>query len=264
MDDLNMCDFGETSNFDVVVNTDKNKPIYGEVIRDMTMVHFTAFFNNKDYAESIFPQREFRIARNTVSENPHQDLAVLRALFERKNINNIKTIQLDKLYYANFLVDVGSCPRTYAYDIPGYYLIPNIGTGDYMRISRQYMVTNQEHNQIVIRNDFKTFYEKCDLMGAKLNFTDSIYYITDLELMESTKYMPLGLVGFGTCHVFKREGALYFGADDSTRPLGTVNCIDGTYVMTVDGNPMDYTHANRFPQLEMANRHIIQTKNYNR
>lgn len=227
---------------------------------------FTAYFNNHLYANKIFQRRWFHIRENLKEENPHQDLAALRALFERKNLQTIwNTMQLrgeQENHFTRYLIDVGSCKRTYGYGIPGIYLIPYAGTGDYMRLARPTLVST--NTQLVLNNTLQQYYQ-CNLIGkgALLNFTDSLYYINDEDLAEAVRIMPMGLVGIATGHVFKREGAIYFGTDETAQVLGSVQKDGEEYIMSVEGNPIEYKHANRFATLEICNRTVIQSNEFN-
>lgn len=89
------------------------------------------------------------------------------------------------------------------------------------------------------------------------NFTDSIYYIEDSDLMEWAAYMDYGVIGCGTAHILADDNDGYIRCGSNV--LGKVyHDTSRTYMaMQVKGNDQTYTHRVVFPDLLKYDAHKI-------
>lgn len=219
----------------------------------------TIHVNNLAWFNTQFPVKPFKIEQNALSANRHQDLAALRQLFERLNVMEAYDITNEKEPQARVhWVDVGSCSRMIGYRLPGVYLTPQLSECDIARAAKlnKIIMAPNQHRIINTLEHYLEYDERANCYDSVYNFTDSIYYIPDETLLIMADTLPLGLIATGTMHIFKNPGAISIG----DKEVGTVEAHGDTYYMHVNGNPVPYSHTNRFPDL-IANDHAYINTN---
>lgn len=189
--------------------------------------------------------------------NPHQPGAVLRKIYEWRNITEYGCFDVDSLINNRRIIDVGASKRLinetpeesgFTFDVVA--LRPITGFGDLVRKSQtpynmRKKFKDQTLSQFFMNKNGQT--RRDDL----LLFTDSIYYIGDRELYDVCCKLEDGVVAVGALHVPKRtadtDGFLYCGG----QVFGKVvrDDIAQSMIMAVEGNPEVYRHAIRFEKL---------------
>jgi hypothetical protein len=180
--------------------------------------------------------------------NKHIDGANFRKIFEIYNITNYLIYDSNLKIFVTEVWDIGAGPRLAKSAICRVAVLPLLDEVDQLRniklsrYTRFTKVFNKTFSQVLV--EYKDY---IDLYQPYFNFTDSLYYINDLKLEKLKKYD--GLIGFGTAHLFVKDGPLRVGQTE----FGYVKSRlvnDTVYMMMqVFGNIKPYVHPQFFKEL---------------
>jgi len=212
---------------------------------------------------------EFYYANNTNKANRHNDLAVIRKIFEQKNYNQFAEYSYVTNEYHRECVDVGGGTRFIDAGIRCTMLWPTLSREDISRIPRRnayindLIVTKQLGVRVkVTEQTFQDYAATCliDKRQPPLyNLTDVVYYLEDDELIMGTENMPYGAVMVGTMHLFLQSGEICIGENK----YGDVKIETDNIHMSVIGNMYGYTHKNRWPSLITNDSLELEGRDYN-
>jgi hypothetical protein len=188
--------------------------------------------------------------------NEHVDGANFRKIFECNNIVEYLNYDPEQKIFTVTLVEAGPGPRTLSYAVARVALQPICDDQDIIReqrVKNKYVLQINQKFQDFIRNN-QNFIKK---EKPVFNFTDSLYYINDLEFNDFKNYPDNSIIGFGTAHIYKRDGPLRFG----NKIFGYVKTIDNEMEMQVKGNYGSYKHNKILNELKDKNQAILLSNN---
>jgi len=218
---------------------------------------FETMFSSRCFIE-LYQQLGINLVEKITGLNPHVDLANFRFYFEALNMKEFGMYSIKDGLFFRFIIDVGASSRLYNSMVARICLCPLLSVSDILR-SKKFPLNFGTHllNQTIQQFAATGFFKK--KYNFLLNFTDSIYYINEIELLQIFEDFPTNkIVGCGTMHIFK------------TKPTKSVvdtlyNVINhnDTILMKVVGNESIYEHANRFHCLTYMDKMIIPGASYN-
>lgn len=192
------------------------------------------------------------------ANNPHQDGANLRAYYEWKNISEFAQFSRENGVYNKNVVDVGGSNRLY-YQAPCEVIsiMPECDFGDEERQYKRQLGNNKSAYKTRVVNDtFQNVIRRLNNLGKQellrdklYNFTDSVYYLSKLDLIEWASAMDDGIIGVGTAHIIAddNDGLLRCGKNIFGKVM--FNKDSNTMAMKVVGNDCVYSHPIVFPEL---------------
>jgi hypothetical protein len=263
--------------------------VYGAQICETT---FNSFWSNTtrevqvgkpDVFTKLFPGYKFTSIK---SSNPHEPLATLRKLFEGTGLLDVLCYNPINRLMQKQVLSIGAGSRELYHGLRGIYLCPVMGIADVFRDNGRSAaiegITRSRPDMRISRETLRGFLDQEMERGPNalthaLSFTDSLYDIERNRLIElchafctnENDTNIFGVIGTGTMHVFKQSGEVIFGGET----LGTVAVESSKFrpgkhtlqngeavCMTVDGNPIPYTHKVRYAELSYSDRVIIQKR----
>lgn len=188
--------------------------------------------------------------------NQHQDLANFRLYFEWELIT--RNFKLVNGIINAMIIDVGASTRLANALIARVALRPQLDVQDYVRTYK----FNAQTPCLVMNLTFQEFLTKYKNQireyAPVFNFTDVLYYISDIELANNLSYFDDGIIGMGTMHIFKQN---ILNPVQELLNLGYITQEQHKIYMKVVGNETTYQHKTRFNVLLNHDNYNIVTPN---